>query len=151
MTPRNRPSLFWTRWLLLASTGVALFGLVLVVAPALTRRAFSLLVYADATRITSFGAEAARYASLSHAVLGSIMFGWGVLLIGVTLGLFTRGHPEGWRIVTLSVVAWFVPDTTYSLLSGFWPNVALNVGFFMLFALPLLATRKAFLLPMRPE
>ena len=137
------PSPLWTRWLLVASAVVALFGLTLVVAPAFTRQGFSLLVYGDLGRISSFGEEAARYASLTHAVLGSVMFGWGVALAVVVKCLFARGHPEGWLIVTTSVGAWFIPDTTYSALAGFWPNVALNVGFLVLFFIPLLADRKS--------
>ena len=140
----NPPSLIWIRWLLIASVGVALFGFVLVVAPALTRQGFSLLVYADLARISSFGEEAVRYVSLTHAVLGSVMFGWGVALIVVVKRLFARGYPEGWLIATTSVAAWFIPDTTYSALAGFWPNVALNVIFLVLFAIPLVATRASF-------
>ena len=35
-----------------------------------------------------------------------------------------------------------MPDTLYSLLSGFWPNAVLNAGFALLFAVPLLALRR---------
>jgi len=138
------PSLLWTRWLLIVSAAVAGFGFTLVAAPSLSSQGFSLLVYADAGRISSFGAESEKYISLAHAVLGSVMFGWGILLIGVVHTLFARGDVVGWRMVTFSVGAWFVPDTTYSLLSGFWPNGILNVCFLVLFAIPLMATRKKF-------
>jgi hypothetical protein len=113
-------------------------------APALARQGFSLLVYDDARRISSFGEEAARYISLTHAVLGSVMFGWGVALVAVVRTLFARGYSEAWLIVALSVGAWFIPDTTYSALAGFWPNVVLNIAFLLLFSIPLMATRKAF-------
>jgi hypothetical protein len=140
----NPPSPLWIRWLLVACACVALFGLTLVVAPALTRQAFSLLVYFDLGRISSFGEESARYVSLTHAVLGSVMFGWGVALAIVVKRLFAHGHPEGWLIITISVCAWFIPDTMFSALGGFWSNVVLNVAFLVLFAIPLLATRKYF-------
>lgn len=49
----------------------------------------------------------------------------------------------GWNLIALSVAAWFVPDTSYSLLSGFWQNAVLNTVFAGLFAIPLWATRGA--------
>lgn len=138
------PSPLWTRWLLIVSAAVAVFGFALVAAPALSSQGFSLLVYGDVERISSFGAESQKYISLVHAVLGCIMFGWGILLIGVVHTLFARGDVVGWRMVTFSVGAWFVPDTVYSVSSGFWQNGILNVCFFTLFAIPLMATRTAF-------
>jgi integral membrane sensor domain MASE1 len=42
-------------------------------------------------------------------------------------------------------VSLFVPDTLYSLASGFWPNAVLNSVFALVFALPLWATRGLFL------
>ena len=131
------------RWLLVVSAGVVVFGLLLVLAPSLTRQGFSLLVYASQNQIDSFGAEQVRYVSLAHAVIGGVMIGWGVALFYVTNALLASGNPVGWNIIALSVVAWFVPDTSYSLISGFWQNAVLNTGFLTLFAIPLWATRSA--------
>ena len=132
---------FWIRWLLAVSAGVVAFGLVLVLAPALARQGFSLLVYASPTRIDGFGAEAVRYVSLAHAVIGGVMIGWGVALFVVTRSLLAAGSRLGWNLVALSVGAWFVPDTAYSLLSGYWQNAALNTVFLVLFLAPLRALR----------
>lgn len=130
--------------MLVASAGVIVFGLALVLAPVLAMQGFSLLVYADPGRIASFGEEPARYAALAHAVLGSVMVGWGAALVVVARALFARGDPTGWNIIAASVGAWVVPDTSYSLLSGFWQNALLNGIFLILFAVPLIATRKGF-------
>ena len=138
------PSKFWVRWLVAVIFGVMAFGLILVLAPSLTRQGFSLLVYSDAERIAAFGTEAVAYISLVHAVLGAVMFGWAVALLLVVRGLFARGAFEGWQIVAVSVAAWFVPDTVFSLWSGFWQNALLNVVFIILFALPLAATYRTF-------
>jgi len=137
----NVPAKFWTNWLLLVAAGVMAFGLALVVAPALTRQGFSLLVYASPAQIDAFGHEQVRYISLTHAVIGGVMVGWGAALLYVTRALFAKGHGEGWYVIALSVAAWFVPDTAYSIISGFWQNAVLNTGFLALFALPLWATR----------
>jgi hypothetical protein len=140
MPSTTLPARFWVRWLLGVSAGLVAFGLVLVVFPTFATRGFSLLVYADAYRIEGFGTEAARYASLAHAVIGGLMIGWGVALFLLVRGSFAAGQAAGWRVVAFSLLAWFVPDTAYSLWSGFWQNAALNAGFLLLFGIPLLAT-----------
>lgn len=52
-------------------------------APALALLGLSLLVYGEPGRLQSMGGEAARYISLAHAVLGAVMFGWGLLLVAL--------------------------------------------------------------------
>ena len=136
-----QPSRFWINWLLAVSAGVVAFGLVLVIAPSLSRQGFSLLVYASPERVDAFGQEAARYISLATAVLGGVMVGWGAALFYVTRSLFSRGSTTAWNLIALSVGAWFLPDTSYSLLSGYWQNAVLNTVFLLLFAVPLWATR----------
>jgi hypothetical protein len=138
------PSSVWVPWLSAASVGVALFGLVLVLAPELTSQGFSLLVYFRHDQIAGFGAEALKYIQLAHAVLGAVMVGWGVLLLLLVRRFFARGFHEAWSFVAASLSAWFVPDTAFSLWSGFWPNAMLNVIFAVLFAVPLAATYRAF-------
>lgn len=141
MTESPRPSKFWINWLLAVAAGVVVFGLVLVLAPALARRGFSLLVYASADRIDSFGMEQVRYIALAHAVIGGVMVAWGAAIFYVTRTLVASGARAGWNVIALSVAAWFVPDTAYSLISGFWQNALLNTAFLALFAIPLWATR----------
>ena len=122
----RKPLTFWVAWLLSTSAGVVLFGLALVLAPALTLQGFSLLVYSDSQRIATFGQAAVHYVSLVHAVIGGVMAGWGVALVLVVRGPFASGAPIGWQVIAASLVAWFVTDPTYSLWSGFWQNAVLN-------------------------
>ena len=142
--PQSMPSPFWSRWLLMVTIGVMVFGLVPVLAPGLTRESFSWLVYADVARTAGFGSEAVEYIALVHAVLGAVMFGWGLALLLVVRGLFARGAREGWQIIAVSVAAWFIPDTAFSLWSGFWQNALLNLVFMLLFSAPLAATYRGF-------
>lgn len=139
----SAPSRFWWRWLVAATVAVAAFGLVLVVAPAPTRRLFGLLLFSSGDRLDQLGAPAVAYVSLTHAVLGAVMFGWSVALLAVIAGPFRRGSRAAWRTVAISLAAWFVPDTAFSLWSGFWPNAVLNLGLAVVFAIPLAATRGA--------
>ena len=139
-SPMSIPG-FWIKWLQVVSVGVILFGLVLVVVPALTRQGFSLLVYSSSGKIDGFGTEQVRYISLAHAVIGGVIVGWGVALLLITRELLAKGNPLGWKLLAISLGSWFIPDTTYSLLSGYWQNAALNVTFLTFFAIPLWATR----------
>lgn len=68
------------------------------------------------------------------------MVGWGTALILVVQGPFAAGTALGWRVIAVSVAAWFVPDTAYSLWPGFWQNAVLNLVFLLLFAVRLAAT-----------
>jgi len=144
MYENRGPSLFWTAWLLVVSAGVALFGLLLVLLPDLAQQGFALLIYQESGHLAGFGADAAAYISLAHAVLGSVMFGWGIALFLLICGLFRQGDRHGWALVMVSVTAWFLPDTAFSLWSGFWPNAVLNIVFMALFVIPLSATYKMF-------
>ncbi|OGB25730.1 MAG: hypothetical protein A3I66_04945 [Burkholderiales bacterium RIFCSPLOWO2_02_FULL_57_36] len=137
----NSSQIFWWRLLVAATAGLMLFGLILVVMPGFTLQSFSLLVYASTAHLNTFGPEAMAYISLVHAVLGSVMFGWGVVLMFLALGPVRRGSKDAWRMFVVSLVAWFIPDTAYSLLSGFWQNAVLNAGFALMFAIPLTILR----------
>jgi len=133
----NRIQLFCWRLLVATTAGLMLFGLVLVVMPGFTLQAFSLMVYASAAHLNTFGPEALAYIRLVHAVLGSLMFGWGAVLMFLALGPVRRGSKEAWWMFVVSLCAWFIADTAYSLLSGFWQNALLNAGFALLFAIAL--------------
>ncbi|MBM4246029.1 MAG: excinuclease ABC subunit A [Deltaproteobacteria bacterium] len=137
------PSPFWLRWLVVAAAIVIGFGASMVLAPGPTRQLFGLLLFASPDGVNDLAGAEAAYVSLVHAILGATMVGWGVLLLLVVLGPFRRGSAEAWRMLVASLAAWFVPDTAFSLASGFWPNAVLNAGFVVLFAVPLLATRGA--------
>jgi hypothetical protein len=136
-------ALFWWLWLVVVSAGAVLGGLVMVLAPGLTRRLFSLLVFASPQTIDGFGDLPARYVALAHGVLGAVMVGWGAVLLLLLIGPFRRGSREAWLTIAVSLAAWFVCDTALSLATGFWQNAVLNVVLAVLFAVPLSATWRA--------
>lgn len=133
---------FWWQWLVAVSVGVVIFGSILVFFPAITLQGFSLLVYGNADQLGLNTAAAVTYIKLVHAVLGAVMVGWGAALLYILLCTFRENLAIGWKTVTGSVLSWFIPDTTYSLISGFWQNAVLNIVFLFLFAIPLLVVRK---------
>jgi hypothetical protein len=131
---------FWHRWLVVVTLGLMAFSLSMVLAPGLTRQIFGLLIYASPEGINAFGGGAVAYISLVHAVLGAVMFGWGAAMLFLVLGPLRRKSFEAWLTLAVSLTAWFVPDTAFSLWSGFWQNAAFNCVFMLLFAIPLAAT-----------
>ncbi len=131
---------FWRRWLVVVTLGFMAFSINLVLAPRLTRQVFSLLIYASPETIDAFGGAAVAYISLVHAVLGAVMFGWGTAMLFMILGPLSRKSFDAWLTLAVSLTAWFIPDTAYSLWSGFWQNAVFNGVFMLLFAIPLAAT-----------
>jgi hypothetical protein len=101
------------------------------------------MVYGTTEAMESFGAEQVRYISLAHAVLGGVLVGWGFALFYAVKTFFASHARATWNLVAGSLAAWFIPDTGYSLSSGYWQNAVLNLGFLVVFALPLWAAREA--------
>ena len=134
-------ALFWWFWLLVVSGGVVAAGLVMLLAPGLTRLLFSLLLFASPVTIDRFGQQAVGYATLTHGVLGAVLFGWGVMLLAIVAGPLRRQSREAWTTCAISVAAWFIADTGFSLATGFWQNAVLNGVLAILFGLPLVGIR----------
>lgn len=129
---------------MVVTVGVLAFGISMVLLPGPTQKLFNLLMFSSIEGNPAFGEAAMAYITFIYAVLGTVMFGWGVSLLYALLGPFRRGEAEGWRMVAVSVVAWFVLDTSYSVWAGFWQNTMLNLVFAVAFAVPLVATYKVF-------
>ena len=72
---------FWFRWLVAADIIVIAFGAAQALLPDLVRQGFSLLVFGSASYINTFPQDAIRYITLTHAVMGSVMIGWGVSVV----------------------------------------------------------------------
>lgn len=135
---------FWFRWLVAADIIVIAFGAAQALLPDLVRQGFSLLVFGSASYINTFPQDAIRYITLTHAVMGSVMLGWGVSMMYTLFTQFRTGEWTGWISPTVALILWFIPDTAMSIITGFWQNAVLNVGFILLFAIPLAATYKTF-------
>lgn len=74
---------------------------------------------------------------LVDAIMGGVMFGWGVM-IWLLVDRFLRRSPGDVRhVITVALTSWFVVDSAGSIASGAWFNAVMNVGFAALFVLPL--------------
>jgi hypothetical protein len=135
-------STFWWRWLVLVVNGVILFSLGFIFLPDLMQSLFNGMFFN--TTAAHFGPEATDYLKFVYGVLGAVMLGWMVTLLCVIMRSFRRGEREAWNTVAISIVIWFVIDSTFSLRMGFPQNAVFNVLFLVLFAIPLAAMYKQF-------
>ena len=78
-----------------------------------------------------------------NAVLGGLMVGWGTLMYLVVTRQFAAGNFELALPMMISVIAWFIVDSTGSLVAGLPGNVVLNTGFVAIFLPPLIVLHRA--------
>ncbi len=133
---------FWINWLTYTAEFTVLFGLLMVLAPGLTQQGFGLLIFQNTEQFAAFDPQATAYIELAHAVMGSVLVGWGALIFMLVRKLNIEDAKQTCNMIAMSVLLWYVPDTAFSLYSGFWQNAVLNTGFAVLYAVPLLALRK---------
>ena len=139
----DRRTIFWWRWLVVATVMILAFGSALVLLAGPMQRAFESLYFAPRGG-PALDPDAVAYTAFMGAVLGAVMVGWAVLLLFVLFGPFRRTETAAWNMIAASLAAWFVPDTAFSLWSGFWQNAALNIVVLAAFAVPLAATYRLF-------
>lgn len=131
----DRAAGFWQRWLSGVLLGFTVVSLAMALVPSTATTAFSLLIYRQADLPADFSAEARNYIELTNAVLLSVMTGWFTLMFLISRRL--TESPSLWRPIAAGLAIWFVPDTAYSLVSGYWENAVLNILILTPLAVPL--------------
>jgi hypothetical protein len=130
----------WFAVLKAASLALIGFGLLTV---ASTFEAFPTPWLLFMQLVTSLGGpvvtELSADARLVSAILGGMMTAWGVILTALAFGPIPRGDADARRLYFLSVTTWAVLDSAASVAGG-WPgNALLNIPFYLLYAVPLIA------------
>ena len=74
-----------------------------------------------------------------NAVLGGVMVGWGVLMVSLSNERMMTAAPNVPRMMTISLLAWFLVDSVGSWAAGLPGNIALNVAFLVMFLPPLVS------------
>lgn len=137
-------NLFWWRWLMGATFATILFSFALILFPDQLQTFFNWLFFTLTDRDVVLGETAVHYISFIYKVLGAVMIGWMITVLFLLLGPFRKGDPMAWNTITTSIVIWFVGDSVASILSGFAMNAVFNIGFLVLFIIPLAATYRQF-------
>jgi hypothetical protein len=129
--------LFWRRWLITVMVGVIVYGLCLIVLPQTMHRFFNTLFFASSNTIQHVGEANPEFIPLVYGVLGAVLIGWMVGLLALLLMTPPDSQRVTWQILVLSIGTWFSIDTGFSLYTGFIAHALFNVGFLVLFAIPL--------------
>lgn len=138
---------FWSRWLVAVSFISMAFGLLLAFAPGITHSTMGVFVYDTVAGAGAFAAltEAdLAVQTILYGVLGAVMVSWMIVIAWLAYIPFQRGERWAWLAIDVSVGVWFVIDSVVSATNGMPINVLFNVGFLILFSLPLLATYRQF-------
>lgn len=78
------------------------------------------------------------------SVAGSVMVGWGSIMLYIVSNPFKRREKWAWRSIFYPIMIWFVIDTTISITHGVGINVLINTILFLQIIAPLLFLRNQF-------
>jgi hypothetical protein len=138
---------FWCRWLWIASLALIAFGM----AMALLNRtiAFSTMNRSIDPAFWPAGAPegASAFQAWVYGAWGATVVGWGVMAAVLARFAFPRREAWAWWALAAGIGAWYILDTAISALHGVWINATLNTVLMVIFAIPLIATRRACLAP----
>jgi formate/nitrite transporter FocA (FNT family) len=71
------------------------------------------------------------------ALLGGILFGWGMMILLLSIKLYDKSPEQVRQIVLISLLSWFIVDSIGSTFSGNVNNVVTNIGLLLLLVGPL--------------
>lgn len=125
-------------WLKAGSLITIGFGL-LIAAAAIPALNYPMALLGDLIFFPIDGAPtlAAPGERLLSAITGGVMTGWGAMMYLVATELLPKDPALGRRLILTSIVSWFVIDSSMSVAAGAPLNVVGNLGFLLVFVLPL--------------
>ncbi|CUH81684.1 hypothetical protein TRM7557_03553 [Tritonibacter multivorans] len=118
--------------------GFAAFGLLLALA-AFTPLAPLVAVFLDVAHLPLDGLQPITTETeyLLLAIAGGLCCGLGMTIAALAT-CFGHSHPQAvGKILLTGALAWYIPDSLGSYLSGAWFNVGMNTGFLALLVWPL--------------
>jgi hypothetical protein len=81
--------------------------------------------------------------NLLCAVIGGILFGWGLMMGLLSYRLLKAPEDWIWSVITVSVFSWYILDTVMSLVASSSLNIILNTSLLLLALPALIAKRQA--------
>jgi hypothetical protein len=137
----------------MSPTAAALFMRIIAVSSIITSVLFAIAFYTDPTglndlffRYASSGSDgvagvATQEAKLALAIAGGIFAGFSAMLLFIGAPAIETGDTKMVRGVQLSVLTWFVVDSSASALGGNAVNIIPNIAFLLLFLAPTLLVK----------
>ncbi|MGI9236911.1 MAG: hypothetical protein ACR2QZ_05910 [Woeseiaceae bacterium] len=124
-------------WLKTGSAITMGFGVIIAAAaiPALQGPTALLLdlVYLPLDSQPSGGGPATQ---LLSAIAGGVLVGWGLMMWLLATTLYAKEPELCRKIILTSIISWFVVDSSMSVAAGAILNAFFNIGFLLVFALP---------------
>jgi hypothetical protein len=139
---------FWHKWMLAISVVVIVFGLMLaflydtVLFKAMDEQ-ISRAFWDNHDDITPAMHDYQRWVL---GLSGAVMAGWGVQLFFTLRYPFKHREAWAWNGTAAALLTWFVVDETFSLYYGVYFNALFNLGLLLAIGLPLIFTRKFFII-----
>jgi len=133
-------SSFWRTWLTAWCFAVGAFGALLAAGAFEATRGPVVLLY------TLLGGAAPVFdpaLAFSVGLMGAVTIGWSLTFYAAFEAAHALGAQGGriWRLITVSVIAWYVIDGAISALTGFALNIASNTVLLIGYFIPLIAGR----------
>lgn len=131
-------------WLKFGAAFVVLFGLMMAAA-SVQSLAAPMAWMLDLVFFPLDGAQtmADPVTRLLSAICGGVMVGWGAMIWLLVTRLLPREPTLVRQLILTGICAWFVVDSTGSVLSGGHWNALGNLGFLLLFVVPAAQLRKS--------
>lgn len=76
------------------------------------------------------------------AILAGVLIGIATFVWQITQHVYAHNPRRGAQMITISLLAWYLPDNLGSLLTGAWFNVVMNSVFLAMFLLPLYLAKR---------
>ena len=137
---------FWHKWLLVCSIILVVFGLVMAF---FNQTPLFDLLFNERVNPSFWGNKQldgtiTHFQGWAYGVLGATVAGWGVMVFFNIQYPFKNRQRWAWTASALSITVWYIVDTWISLAFGVYFNALFNTMILLLFALPLIFTRKQF-------
>lgn len=132
---------FWRNWLLGVSVFITTFGLFM----ALLNHTILFSFFNTQINPAFWGsipvpAPAQAFQTWIYGAWGATVMGWGITMIFIAYYPFGQQERWAWKAVLVSVLSWYIIDTTISWLFAVIINVIFNTTILMLVIIPLLLT-----------
>lgn len=143
-----RRFIFWQRWLLILGVIIVVFGAALAfLYPTPLFDIFHTQIDPIFWAAGELTGGTSLFQQWIYGVLGATMAGWGVCIAFIAAVPFKRKEKWAWNCLALAVSLWFAIDTFLSWRFGALFNVVFNTLIFLAAMVPLLLSRKYFLIP----
>jgi hypothetical protein len=136
---------FWQKWLLVMGILLVLMGLSFP---------FCSFLNIEVTYINSVfwndgivPTEAKAFQAWIYGVYGAMAVAFGLFIYFIASNPFKTREKWAWNCLATCISVWFVIDTFFSVYFGAYTNAFNNVILYALLMVPLLFTRKEFVLP----